>query len=171
MSEQGEKEPGNKAELLDLMRTGYTAFEALLAPLSAEQLCAPGVNGEWTIKDILVHLTVWQTRVSLRMEAAACHEEAQLAPIETEEQMNIFNDATFADNRARTLAEVQAEFRAAVQRLDANVAAADESDLFEAGRFPWLPGGKLWESIAGNSFGHYEEHVPMITGWLASQQA
>lgn len=167
MSEQSEKEPANKAELLEMMRTGYAAFEELLTPLSAEQMCTPGVNGEWTIKDILVHLTVWQTRVSLRMEAAARHEEAQFAPIENDEQMNAFNDATFAENRERPLAEVLAEFRAAVQRLDANVAAADEGVLFEAGRFPWLRGGKLWESIAGNSFEHYEEHAPMITGWLA----
>lgn len=171
MSEQGDKEPGNKAELLARMSTGYAAFEALLAPLSADQLCVPGVNGEWTIKDMLVHLTVWQTRVSLRMEAAARHEEAQFEPIDTEEKMNAFNDATFAANRERPLAEVQEEFRASVQRLDANVAAADESDLFEAGRLAWLRGGKLWENVAGNSYEHYKEHAPMIEGWLASQRA
>lgn len=164
-------EPENKAQLLEQMKSGYAAFEALLAPLSAEQLCTPGVNGEWAIKDILVHLTAWQTRVSLRLEAAARHEEAQIEPIDTDEKMNAFNDATFAANHARSLAEVQAEFHAAVRRLEANVAAADENDLFEAGRFPWLRGGKLWESIAGNTYEHYEEHAPTIQDWLASQRA
>lgn len=164
-------EPTNKAELLERMQTGYAAFKALLAPLSAEQLSTPGVNGEWAIKDILVHLTVWQTRVSVRMEALARHEEAQLEPVDNDEMMNAFNDATFAANRARPLGEVQAEFHAAVERLQANVARADEHDLFEAGRLAWLDGGMLWQNIAGNTFEHYAEHAPMIAAWLAREQA
>src|SRR6185312_15034895 len=123
-------EPTNRAELLERMQSGYAAFEALLAPLSEQQLCTPGVNNEWAIKDILVHLTVWQTRVSVRMEAWARHEEAQLEPVDNDEMMNAFNDATFAANRTRPLSAVQAEFRAAAARLQANVAQADERDLF-----------------------------------------
>ncbi len=162
-------DPTNKAELLGQMRGGYAAFETLLTPLSAEQLCAPGVNGEWTIKDILVHLTAWQTRVCLRMEAITHHEEAQLEAIDNDEKMNAFNDATFAANRSRPLDEVQAEFRAVVQRLMADVEAASESDLFEPDRFAWLDGQALLASIAGNTYEHYEEHIPMIEAWLAGQ--
>lgn len=164
-------EPTNKAELQERMQSGYAAFEALLAPLSEQQLCTPGVNGEWAIKDILVHLTVWQTRVSVRMEAWARHEEAQLEPVNNDEMMNAFNDATFAANRTRPLDTVRAEFRAAAARLQANVAQADERDLFEAGRLPWLDGGILWQNIAGNTFDHYDEHVPAIEAWLAREQA
>ncbi|HEY0756654.1 MAG TPA: ClbS/DfsB family four-helix bundle protein [Ktedonobacteraceae bacterium] len=161
--------PANKTQLLEQMRGGYSEFEALLTPLSAEQLCTLGVNGEWTIKDILVHLAVWQTRVSLRMEANMHHTEVSFAVIDNDEQMNAFNSATFAANRARPLAEVLAEFRASVQRLDALVAAASESDLFETGRFAWLREGALWQSVAGNTYEHYEEHAPMITDWLVGQ--
>ena len=163
-------EPTNKAELLEQMQTSYAAFEALLAPLSEEQLSAPGVNGRWAIKDILVHLAAWQTRVSIRLEANARQEEAPLDPINNDEQMNAFNEAMFAANRARPLAEIQAEFRAAVERLQANVDAADERDLFEPGRSVWLDGAPLWQNVAGNTFEHYEEHVPMIKEWLAAQQ-
>jgi hypothetical protein len=164
-------DPNNKAELLEKMQSGYAAFEALLAPLSAAQLSTPGVNGAWAIKDVLVHLTAWQTRVSLRLEALAHHEEAHIDPIDSDEKMNAFNDSTFETNRTRPLDVVLMEFRAAVKRLDANVEATDERDLFEAGRFAWLKGGALWESVAGNTYGHYEEHAPVIEQWLASQKA
>ena len=160
-------EPTNKAELLERMRSGYAAFEELIAPLSAEQLCVPGVGGEWAIKDVLVHLAAWQTRVSTRLEAVARHEDAPLDLIDSDEKMHAFNDSTFEANRTRPLAEVQVEFRAAVRRLDANVEAADESDLFEPGRFSWLNGGKLWEIVPGNTYGHYEEHALIIKEWLA----
>ncbi len=164
-------DPTNKAELLERMQSGYVAFEALLAPLSSEQLSAPGVNGAWALKDILVHLAAWQTRVSIRLEAIALHEEPQLDLINTDEKMNTFNHETFVANRTRPPEEILANFRAAVQRLRENVEQADEGDLFKPGRFAWLEGGVLWQSVAGNTFEHYEEHVPMIEAWLAGQRA
>ena len=163
-------DPTNKTELLARMRDSYAAFEALLAPLSAELLCAPGVNGEWSIKDILAHLTIWQERVSTQLEAIARGEESPLDPIANDEQMHVFNNATVAASRARPLSEVQADFRATVQRLSANVEAAGEAALFEPGRFAWLDGGTMATSIAGNTFEHYAEHVPMIEALLADQQ-
>jgi hypothetical protein len=162
-------DPTNKAELLEKMRSGYASFEALLAPLSAEQLSEAGVNGAWSIKDILAHLSAWQTRVSLRLEALARQEEAGFDPIENDEQMNAFNARVFEANRTRPLNAIQEEFRASVQRLDANVEQTDERDLFEPGRLAWLKDGVLWEAVAGNSFGHYDEHTPMIKKWLAGQ--
>ena len=163
-------DPINKTALLVRMRDSYAAFEALLAPLSADQLCAPGVHGEWSIKDILAHLTIWQERVSTRLEAIARGEESPLDPIATDEQMHAFNNATVAASRARSLSEVQADFRAAVQRLSANVEATGEDALFEPGRFVWLDGRTMATSIAGNTFEHYAEHVPMIEACLVAQQ-
>jgi len=164
-------DPNNKTELLARMRASYDAFEALLAPLSLAQLSTPGVNGEWAVKDILVHLATWQSRASIRLESIARQVDAPLGPIDNDEEMNAFNDSTFEANRARPADEVLAEFRAAVKRLDANVAATDERDLFEAGRFPWLEGGMLWQNVEVNTYGHYEEHAVMIEQWLASQKA
>ena len=164
-------DPITKAELIERMQSGYAAFEALLAPLSAEQLSMPGVNGEWAIKDILAHLTAWQTRVSMRLEAIARHEEPQLDPVNTDEEMDAFNAEIFRANRMRPSDEIQAGFRAGAEKLQANVAEVNESDLFEPGRSAWQDGAPLWENIAGNTFEHYEEHAPMIEAWLASQQA
>ncbi|HEY3993022.1 MAG TPA: ClbS/DfsB family four-helix bundle protein [Ktedonobacteraceae bacterium] len=161
-------DPTNKAELLEQMQRGYTSFEALLASLSPEQRSVAGVSGEWAVKDILVHLTVWQTRVSVILEAIARHEEPALDPIDTDEKMNAFNDATFVANRARPLSEVEAEFRAAVERLRVNVEQAEEQDLFEPGRFAWLDGGMLWQNVASNTFEHYDEHRPALEEFYAN---
>lgn len=162
-------DPANKAELLARMQSGYASFEGLLDSLSAEQKSTAGVNGDWAIKDIMAHLTAWQDRVSQRLEAIERREEPAFEVIENDEQMNRFNEAVFLANRERPLSEVEANFRASAERLRLDAAKADERDLFEAGRFPWLKGGVLWESVAGNSFEHYEEHTPMIQEWLAGQ--
>jgi hypothetical protein len=166
-------DPTNKTELLDTMQSSFAAFEALLAPLNEAQLIAPGVNGDWSIKDILAHITAWQERMANRLEAIVRHEDgAQIKPsITNEEEMNRFNDTTFTANHLRPLNDIQARFRASTQRLQASVEAANESDLFEPGRFAWMEGEPLWKNVGGNSFWHYGEHASMIEEWLASQKA
>lgn len=165
-------DPTNKSELLERMQSGYAAFEKLLAPLSEEQLTTPGVNGDWAIKDILVHLATWQKRMALRLEALARNDEANpnQPAINNDEEMNRFNDETFAANRTRPLHLVQSDFRATYQRLLKGTEALSESDLFDPQRYTWLEGSPLWEIIAGNSFAHYEEHAPMIEAWLSAKQ-
>jgi hypothetical protein len=164
-------DPTTKAELLDTMQRGYTAFEALLVPLSAEQLTTPGVNDEWSIKDNLAHIATWQGRMAERLEAIARGEdEAKLEPtITTEEEMHQFNAATFTANRSRPLDEVRANFRASYQRMLAATGVLSESVLFEPGRFAWMKGDPLWKNIGGNSFWHYDEHTAIIEQWLARQ--
>ena len=60
--------PADKAALLANIQAGYDQLEALLASLSEEQMLIPGVNGSWSIKDNLAHLTVWQNYQAARQE-------------------------------------------------------------------------------------------------------
>lgn len=160
-------DPTTKAELLEMMQHGYTTFEALLAPLSAAQLTEPGVSGDWSIKDILVHLATWQGRAAQILEAAGRNEKAQLdPPVSNDEEMNRFNDATFAANRSRPLAQAQQDFRTSYQRLRAATEALSEEDLFEQDRFAWLKGRAPWTVAEGDTFGHYDEHRTVIEAWL-----
>ena len=154
--------PTTKIELLNTMQESYRAFEALLAPLTPQLLTTPGVNGDWSIKDILVHIAAWQERTSRQLRARATGQPDPLLPIENEAQMDAFNEETFQANRQRPLAEVQTELRTAVQNLQASVEAVSEEELFlaRANREP------LWQVVAGNSFEHYDEHMDMITAWL-----
>lgn len=166
-------DPTNKVELLQRMQDGYRAFVTLLTPLSEEQMTTPGVNGDWAIKDILVHLATWQRRMAHRVEALARNDETNpnRPAINTDEEMNRFNDETFAANRSRPLAQVWSDFRSSYQDLLQATRLLNENDLFNPHRYAWLEGSALWENIAGNSFAHYEEHTPMITEWLKGRQA
>jgi len=60
--------PADKAALLANIQAGYDQLEALLASLSEEQMTNPGVNGSWSVKDNLAHLTAWQNYQAARQE-------------------------------------------------------------------------------------------------------
>lgn len=162
-------DPTTKAELLAMMQHGQHAFEALLAPLNERQMTMPGVCGDWSIKDILVHLATWQGRVTQILEAVPRGKQPHLDPvIKTDEEMHRFNDATCLAQRSRSLVEVQRDFRAAYHKLFVSVEALREEDLFAPERFAWK-GQALWKMAEGDTYGHYADHVPVIEAWLASQ--
>lgn len=165
--------PTNKAELLQCLQDGYTAFVALLNSLGEEQMTTPGVNGDWTVKDILVHIATWQRRMASRLEALARNDETNpnQPAITTEEEMHGFNDATFAANQSRPLVQAWSDLRSSYQDVLQSTRLLNENDLFNPQRYAWLEGSALWENIAGNSFAHYEEHTLMITAWQHSRHA
>ena len=157
----------NKAELLTHIQAEYDCFEALLASLSEEQMTTPGVNGTWSVKDNLAHLTTWQDYQTTRLQGVLNGVEPPdpTSDLEDEDAQNEYYYQQFKD---RPLAEVLASFRTSYQR----VMAATESLSWEAlnAPFPWynndVPAGAY---TLGNTSGHYEEHGGLIRQWLEKQ--
>lgn len=187
------EEQRDKPRLLDLMNTGYTEFTTLIAPLNAAQLTIPGVDHQWSIKDILVHLSFWQHHLltylqsaiegkepkkmthetidALRKqypgaEAALAESEQKPAPTDDASEMN---DYVYLRNKSRQLDDVQTDFHTSYAQVVAMVRSMDETLLFDPGKISWGEGTPLYAWVAGNTFGHYEEHIGAIKNWLASQ--
>ena len=49
----------NKSELLNGLRKEYQQWEALLDQIGEARMDQPGVAADWSIKDIVAHLTGW----------------------------------------------------------------------------------------------------------------
>ncbi len=157
----------NKTKLLNEMRDGYTSFENLLAPLSEAQMTISGVNGEWSIKDILAHLAAWQKRTLNRLEAAVRNEEPSIPGLTSDEEVDRLNDQFYQENKARPLTDVLTDFRTTYSQILDVVQAAPEEVLLDPQRIAWLDGNALWEVVAGDTYEHYQEHTESIQQWLS----
>ena len=157
----------NKTKLLNEMRDGYAAFENLLAPLSETQVTTAGVNGEWSIKDILAHLAAWQKRTLNRLDAAVRNEKPSIPGLTSDEEMHRLNDQFYQENKARPLTDVLTDFRTTYSQILDVIQAAPEEVLIDPQRFTWLDGAALWELVAGNTYEHYQEHTESIQQWLS----
>lgn len=160
--------PNNKAELLAIIQSGYEQFEALLASLREEQMTIPGVNGAWSVKDNIAHLTVWQNYQASRMLGIADGVEPPdpVPGLNTEDEENEYY---YQQNKDRLLAEVLTDFRASYQRI----LAATNTLSWEAlnAPFPWYDNDTpVGAYTLGNTSGHYEEHGAIIQRWLESQK-
>jgi len=49
-----------KEQLFKKLCLAWTMFQESYSDLSTEQLIQPGVTGDWSVKDILAHVTTWE---------------------------------------------------------------------------------------------------------------
>jgi hypothetical protein len=50
----------NRQQLLNRLDTAWVAFQASYAGLSSARLVEPGVAGDWSVKDVIAHVTWWE---------------------------------------------------------------------------------------------------------------
>jgi len=155
-----------KSALLEDIRTGYQRLEAIIAPLGAAQMTTPTVNGTWSVKDNLAHLTVWQNHLVSQLEGIRANEKppAFMPGLSTE---NEINERVYQQNKDRPLASVLADFQVSYQRVLAAVEAMSEEAL-NAPAPRSTSDNPIWPFIAGNAYEHYAEHGGNIQRWLVT---
>ena len=154
----------SKPNLLKLMQDGRAQVEQALGRLSEAQMVQEKtLYGTWAVKDLLAHLGYWEGRAAFIFdELLSGRPDPAYDPLDFDQR----NAQVFAANHDRPLADVQRDEQQAYQRLLALVERASEDDLFNPQCFAWTRGRPYVEWIAGNSYGHYEEHLPALLEWI-----
>ena len=66
-----------REHILTALSEQFIRWEELLASLSDEQITAPLLPSNWSVKDGIAHLRAWQQRSIARMEAALFNREPE----------------------------------------------------------------------------------------------
>lgn len=154
----------SKAQLIDELREEQAQWEALLQDIGEEHMTQP-MAADWSIKDIVAHLTGWRRRTVARFQAALRHEPEPApfwpAHLQTDDEINAW---IYDANRDRPLSDVLRESREVFEQLVATLSAFPEGELHDSTRFSWLEG----EPITGAMlFGHFhDEHEADMRAWL-----
>jgi hypothetical protein len=151
--------------LLNTIQAEYAELESLLASLTETRLCTAPFEGEWSIKDIMAHIAVWE-HICSRWLADCVH---GITPHPSERIEVGVNDRIYRENRGRSLAEVQELFQQAHQHFLNQVhlltQTLSEEQINAPHRFAWTehwPGASLLAVIADNSYEHYQDHIQHI---------
>lgn len=166
----------SKTELLEKLDTARAGWDTLIAQVPEDRMTEPGAAGEWSVKDVLAHVAVYERWTADQLNAMMRGEtEMYAAPDEPPgadtEDTDAQNAVYYEVWRGRSLDEVRREQREAFDLLRAAIEQAPEELLNESERFSWLGGSAVWQLIRGNSYGHYDDHIPSIRAWLGGQDA
>jgi len=156
-----------KSELLDWLQEAYRNWQSLLAEIGEARMDQPGVNGDWSMKDLIAHLTGWQPRLISRIQAAQRGEPEPPPPwpahLQTEDEVNAW---IYESNRGRSVREVLDESRQVFRQLLAVIEGLpDDVRIEPEWHLVWLNGQRF---PAGEFFDHFrDDHEPDVRAWLA----
>lgn len=161
------EEQMSKDKLVADIQLERQRLEESLAELSEDQMLVPGVLDDWTVKDLLAHITVWEQRM-ISWVAQTVRDEVpeMLPPGMTWDDLDEWNEQTYQKHRLRPLEEVMADFQLSYPQALQAVHEVSEPDLIDPHRFAWREGRPLWVMVAANTSWHYKEHDESIRNWL-----
>jgi hypothetical protein len=104
------EEQMSKDKLVADIQLERQRLEESLAELSEDQMLVPGVLDDWTVKDLLAHITVWEQRM-ISWVAQTVRDEVpeMLPPGMTWDDLDEWNEQTYQKHRLRPLEEVMAD--------------------------------------------------------------
>jgi uncharacterized damage-inducible protein DinB len=165
-----------------VVRDAYAQLDALLEQIDAERMVEPHyVFDDWTVKDVLVHLSAWERMESGWIKAVARGETPHLfAPgfewhgphhPQSWDAICRYNAHILKENKDRPLEEVLTDFRATQQHVLEVAGQMTERVLTDPGALFWLAEAERdpWRPIPIDSYEHYFEHIKLIRQWMEQE--
>lgn len=161
--------PMTAARLVEILKTERTQWNTLLAEVGMERMEIPGVEGMWSVKELVAHLT-WYECAVVDAAGQVMSGGAFTRPGEGAGGLDERNERIVAASRARPARDVLAETDEVFGELLKVIAACPENLLNDA-RLLGLPDDiPPWMRVANNSYAHYREHAESLRAWLAWQE-
>lgn len=137
-----------------------------IEPLPDEALTAPGAMGEWSVADILAHLTAWESElVTALLRINQGKRPSKM--IEAFENVDAYNERRYKENKGRDIERIFDDLQGVRVQLESWLEEFSDRDVSDPKRYKWAQGQTLGHIIKENSYGHDEEHIPHIEAFAA----
>ena len=146
----------NKQQLIEKLEKTWTDFHQSYAGLTAEELARPGVMGEWSVRDLLAHVSWWE-------EETLKHLPEVLQGIRPQRYsvlyggIDAFNALMTEKWQALSLAETQKKVTETHAALIAYLQSVPEEHFAANTRFR--------RRLRLDTYGHYPIHAQAIREW------
>lgn len=160
-------EPLTVSEVLDLVEETFDSWMQLLESAPSSRLEEPGgVSGDWSLKDIIAHITWHEEQMAEAMETRALI-GSEWWELHTHER----NARIYEENRSEPLQNVLDDAIAAHQQMVHWIQRLSDDELNQPGHFEAMPEDWLFgEILAQNTYLHYGNHAAAVARWLTNQE-
>ncbi len=159
----------SKRELLEEVRASRAELLAALEGLSDDVLMRPGVEGIWSIKDILAHLVAWEAELVTALSRRLSPRYKDAPEILNIEDIDEWNAEQYHLNARKPVSIIMADFHGVHKHLLGAIEKLDEKLLDDPLRFEWMEGEPLAYLVLESAVWHEREHAQTIREWRAAQ--
>jgi len=141
--------------LLDRIHRDREALAALWRGLTEEQMVhRPGPQEDWSVKDLVAHVTAWESFILERMTDLVNGEKSEPA-----EHQDVLNARAYEQHKDSPLADVLAAFDANWPKLEALVSSLNDEQINTPAYYRTYDGFALLPILRAGTFGHYPGHM------------
>jgi len=145
-----------KQQFLDKLEKAWAAFNESFSGLSDEQLVEPGVTGDWSVKDILAHVSWWEEESIKHLPLILQNERPPRYSV-LYGGINAFNALMTEQWRGLSLSEVRERAEATHRKLMAYLQSVPDEQFNTETRFR--------RRLGWDSYKHYPLHTQAIREW------
>jgi DinB superfamily len=150
---------------ISMLEQARAQWEAFLVQMDEQRMLQPGIVETWSVKDLIAHVS-WYEREMVPVIRLRVFTGSEWWALPTDER----NAMIYQQNRYRPLQEIIDEGQHSYSELLEAVQSLSDEDLNDPRRFrdmpeDWVP----WQIIAGNSFEHYQDHLPLLHTWVTDR--
>jgi hypothetical protein len=153
----------DKMTFISLLEQARTRWEAELSQMDEQRMLQPGIVGTWSVKDLIAHVS-WYEREMVPVIRLHVFTGSEWWTQPTDER----NAMIYQQNSHRPLQEILHEGQRSYNDLLEALQSLSDEDLNDPHHFrdmpeDWVP----WQIFAGNSFEHYQDHLPALHTWVS----
>ena len=146
----------NRQQLLDRIDSAWVAFQASYAGLPTSLLTEPGVTGDWSVKDIIAHVTWWEEEALRHLPSIIAGERPPRYST-TYGGIDAFNAMMAERKRDLSLSDVLTQQDDTHRRLIDFIQIVPEDQFMRETRFR--------RRLQLDTYSHYPIHTRAIREW------
>lgn len=165
--------PLDKSEFLARVESSWLRLMGFVEALTPARLSEPRDAAGWTVKDHLAHLAAWERGIISLLHDRPRHEGMGVdASLYFDDDLDALNEGIRQSTEDIPLGTVLDDLQLTHANLVAQIESIPNEDLQRT--YSWfLPeetgaddGRSILFRVAGNTFEHYDEHLPWMTAIL-----
>jgi hypothetical protein len=164
----------NKYDLLETLQTRHARWDALLAMVSEERMIQPSAADQWSVKDIVSHVTAYERWLVEWLTAASQNTFPPPSPLD-DADVERRNARVFELTRTMSLVDVMNDSRQTFAELIEIINSVPDEYFDHPGSAEWFM-KPYWskmnnvpDAVINLSADHYDEHIPSIKTWIENQ--
>jgi hypothetical protein len=134
----------------------WSDLQESCAGLTEQQLAEPGVAGDWSVKDILAHVTTWEEEALEQLPVIAQGGKTRRYSV-SYGGIDAFNALMTQRKRVLSLSDVVTQLDETHRRLVEYIQTVSEDQFTQPTRFR--------RRLRLDTYGHYPKHAQAIRRW------
>jgi hypothetical protein len=151
----------NREQLLRRLDKAWSTIKTSYAGLSDSELLSPGVTGQWSVRDILAHVTTWEEEALKYLPLIL---KGGRPPLYSHKYGGIdaFNALMTEQKRGLSLAEVLRQLDETHRGLVDYIRSVPEEQFTRETRFR--------RRLRADTYSHYPKHAKAIVTWRQQRE-